>query len=70
MPIHPFAQASLAILRNKARLVVLRDEVVQVVVCFQNDVAASTAIASAWPTLRPILLTLKCHAAFAAVARP
>src|SRR5207249_7377475 len=44
--VHPFAQAVLAGLGEEPRLVELRDEIVQVVVGLQNDVAPAPAIAA------------------------
>ena len=70
MAVHAFAQAELAVLRDEARLVVLGDEVVQVVVGFEDDVAAAPAVAAAGPALGPILLALEGDAPFAAVAGP
>jgi len=59
MAVHAFAQASLAILGNQARLVVLRDEIVQVMVRFHDDITAASAITAAGTSLGPILLTLE-----------
>ena len=70
MAVHAIAHAESAILRDEARLVILGDEVVQVVVGFEDDVAAAPAVAAAGPALGTILLALEGDAAFAAVAGP
>ncbi len=57
-----------AVLRDELRLIILGDEVVQVVVGFEDDIAAAPAVAAAGAALGAILLALERHAAFAAVA--
>jgi len=57
-----------AFLGNQARLVVLRDEIVQIVIRFENHVPAAAAVAAAGPALGTIFLTLKGNTAFAAMA--
>src|SRR5262245_28901759 len=70
MTVHALAQAALPFLSNQTRLIILRDEVIQVVVGLQNHIASATAIATAGSSLGTILLSLERHAAFAAMARP
>ena len=53
MAVHPFAQAVLAFLREESRLVILRDEIVQIVVGLQNDVAPAPAIAAGGAAFGP-----------------
>jgi len=65
--IHALAHASLATLRDKARLIILRDEIVEVVVGLQNHAAAASAVAAARPTLGDVGLAMERDAAFAAV---
>jgi hypothetical protein len=40
----------------------LRDEIVQIMIGFQNHIPASAAVAAAWAALRPVFLALKCDA--------
>ena len=68
MPIHPVAHAELTILSEQARLIILRDQVIQVVVGFENHIAAASAITSARSTFGTILFALECDAPFAAMA--
>ena len=68
--VHAFAQAHYAVLRQQAGLIILGDEVVEVVIGFQDHLAAAAAVAAARPPLRAIFLTLEGDAALAAVARP
>ena len=70
MPVHPLAEACLTILCDQTRLVILPNEIVQVVVCFEDDIAAASAVAAARSAFRTILLALKSDAALAAVSRP
>ena len=53
MTVHSFAHAGFTGLGNQARREKLRDEVVEVVVGLENDVAAASAVAAAgaafWP---------------------
>ena len=70
MAVHAIAHAELAVLRNEARLVVLGNEVVQVVVGFEDDARATPAVTATRPALGTILLTLESDATFAAVAGP
>ena len=66
--IHAFAQAHGAVLCNQARLIILRDEIVKVVVGFQDHLAAAAAVAAAGSSLGTILLALERHATLAAMA--
>ena len=68
MAIHAFAHAALALRRDEAGLIILRDEIVQVVVSLENDIATPPAIAAARPALGDVGLAMKRHAALAAVA--
>jgi len=51
-------------------LIVLRDEIIEIVIRFQNHVTAAAAIAAARPALGNIFLALKGHTTFAAMAGP
>ncbi len=66
--IHAFAQAGIAGFGDEARDVELADEVVQVVVGLENDVAAAAAVAAAGATLGDVGLAMEGDGAFAAVA--
>jgi hypothetical protein len=68
MAVHAITHAESAVRRDEARLIVLGDEVVQVMVGYENDAAAATAVAAARPSLGAILLALEGDTAFAAVA--
>ena len=70
MAVHAIAHAESAVLRDEARLIILGDEIVQVVVGFEDHVAAAPAVAAAGSALRTILLALEGDAPFAAVAGP
>jgi hypothetical protein len=67
--IHALAQAVLAVLGDEARLIILRDEIVQVVVGLEDDAAAAPAVAAARPALGHEGLAMERDAAFAAVSR-
>ena len=67
MAVHPFAQAVLAVLREESRLVILRDEIVQVVVGLQNDVAPAPAIAAGGPAFGAERFTEESDTALATV---
>jgi len=67
MTVHAFSEAGFAILREQARLIILSDEIVQVVIGFEDHVATAPAVATAGPAFGPVFLTLKRDAAFAAV---
>jgi hypothetical protein len=67
MTIHAFAQAGLAILRDDAWVVVLRDEIVQIVVRLKEHIAAAPAVAAIWATFGTILLTPESNATFSPV---
>jgi hypothetical protein len=67
MAIHALAQPALAVLGEKARLIILRDEVVEIVVGFENDIASAAAIAAAGSALGPVFLALESDAPFPAV---
>jgi hypothetical protein len=54
---------------NEARLIILRDEIVQVVVGLKDDAAAAPAVAAARPALGHEGFAMKRDAAFAAVPR-
>src|SRR5205085_11681676 len=66
--VHPFTQTSFAVGRDEAWLKILGDEIIQVVVSFQDNVAAAAAVAATGPALGAIFLPLKGHATLAAVA--
>jgi predicted neutral ceramidase superfamily lipid hydrolase len=68
MSVHAFAHAEFAILREQSRLVILRDEIVEVVVRLQNHVTALPAVASVRTSFGTILLAPESHAALAAAA--
>src|SRR5579884_446986 len=67
MPVHPFAHARLACLGDEPRRVILRDEIVQVVVGLQNDIAAASAVAAAGPALGDEGFAMERDAALAAM---
>src|SRR5579862_194231 len=69
MAIHAFAQAHFAVFRDEFGLVVLRDEIVQIVIGFEDHVAATPAIAAAGAAFGTILLARESHAASATVTR-
>src|SRR6187399_2805701 len=69
MAIHAFSHAALSNLRNQPRLVILRDQIVQVVVGLQNHAATATAVAAARTALRNISLAMESHRAFPTVSR-
>lgn len=46
MPVHPFAHAELATLGEQAGLIELGDEVVEVVIRFEDHVATTSTIAT------------------------
>jgi len=69
MAIHAFPHAELTVLGKQSRLIILRDEIIEVVVRLQNHVAPAPAITAVRPALGTILLAPESHAAFAAVAR-
>jgi hypothetical protein len=68
--VHAFALPGLAVLGNEPRLVILRDEIVQVVIGLQDYVATTSTIAATGSAFGPILLALERHAALAAVPGP
>src|SRR5438552_18353776 len=68
MAIHSLAEASLAILCNQARLIILRDQIVQVMIGFEDPLAATAAITTAGSTFGTILLSLKGDAPFTPVS--
>ena len=68
MAVHALVHAGLAALGDQARGVKLGDEVVQVVVGQENDVAAPPSIAAARAALGDESLAVKGDAALAAVA--
>src|SRR5207244_5160678 len=70
MAVHAFAQTGLAVLGDEPRLVILRDEIVQVMIRFQDHVTATSAIAATGSAFWTILLALEGDAAFAAVSSP
>jgi hypothetical protein len=67
--IHPLSQTALAFFGYQARLVILSDEIIEIMIGFENDITATPAIPSAGTAFGPIFLTLKCDAAFAAMSR-
>jgi len=66
--IHALAEAELTFLGDQARLIILGDEIIQVVVGQEDDVAASAAVAAAGAAFGPKLLALEGDAASPAVA--
>src|SRR5262249_17383064 len=50
--------------------IILRDEIVEIVVGLENDVASAPAVAAAGAALGSVLLALERDAAFSAVPRP
>ena len=68
--VHAFAQAGFADLCDEARLIILRDKVVEVVVGLQNHAAAAPAVAAAGAALGDVSLAMERDTAFAAVSRP
>ena len=66
--IHSFAHSRFSSLCDQARVVKLRDQIVQVVVGFENDVAAATTIAAARPAFRDKRFAMEGHAPFATMA--
>src|SRR5687767_5683321 len=65
--IHPFAHPALAVLGDEAGLIKLRNEIIEIVVGLKNDVAATTAVATAGPAFGHKRFPMKRHGAFAAV---
>jgi hypothetical protein len=65
--IHSLAQTAFAILRDQPRLVILPDEVIQVMISFEDYLPASTSISATRAAFWAILLALKSDAPFAAV---
>ena len=65
--IHAFAETGVAVLGDEARLIILGDQVVQVVIRLEDDIAAAPAVAAAWPAFGPILLALERDASLPAV---
>jgi hypothetical protein len=65
--VHALAHAGFAFRRDEARLIILRDEIVQVVVGLQNHAAAAPAVAAAGAALGDVGLAMERDAAFAAV---
>ena len=70
MAIHALPESELAVLGDEARLIVLANKIVQVVVAFEDDVPAAPAVAAAGAALGTILLALESDAPLAAVAGP
>ena len=70
MAVHALAQAGLADLGDEARLIILGDEVIEVVVGLQNHAAAAPAVAAAGPALGDEGFAMERDTAFAAVPRP
>src|SRR4051794_35921709 len=70
VPIHALPQSALSVLCNQPWLVVLGDQIVQIVVRFQYDIAPATTVSPAGPAFRPVFLPLKRYAAFPSVTRP
>ena len=68
MAVHAFTESALAFWRNQARLIILSDKIIEVVVGFQDYIGATAAVAAAGPALGTILLPLKSNAPFAAMA--
>ena len=68
MAVHAFAHPALALLGDEARLVVLIDEVVQIVIGLENHVTASPAIAAAGAAFGPGGFAMEGDAALAAAA--
>jgi len=66
--IHAFAETGFTALGEEARLEMLGDEVVEIVIGLQDDIAAATAVAAAGTTLGAIGFTEKGHTAFTPMA--
>src|SRR5205823_6234856 len=66
--VHAFAHAVLTVLRKEPRLVVLRDEVVQVMVRLQNHVAAVPAVTAGRAAFGPERFPEEGHTTFPAMA--
>jgi hypothetical protein len=67
MAIHPFSQTGFAFFGDQARLIILGDEVVQIMIGFEDDISAASAIAAAGAALGPIFFALERNATFAAM---
>jgi hypothetical protein len=67
MTIHAFTHAGFAFLRNEPRLIILRDEVIQVVIRLQNHAAAAPTVAAAGAALGNVRFAMERDATFAAV---
>jgi hypothetical protein len=57
----------LAVLGYEARLIILSDEIVEVVIRFKDDIPAAPAITPAWTALGPEFFALKSDTPPAAV---
>src|SRR5437660_638833 len=68
VPVHAFAHARFAGFGDEARRVKLGDQIVQVMVRLQDDVAATAAVAAAGAALGDKSFAMKRDAAFAAMA--
>ena len=66
--IHAFAEAGFTSLGEEARLEMLGDEVIEIVIGLEDDIAAATAVATTGATLGAIGFAEKGHATFAAMA--
>src|SRR5579872_7499146 len=66
--IHSFAHSRLTILSDQAGCVELGNQVVEIMVGLQNDVAAAAAVAAARAALWTKLFARKRHATFSAMA--
>jgi hypothetical protein len=68
MAVHAFAHAGIAFLGDEAGDIILLDEVIEIVVCAEDDAAAATAVAAAGTAFRDVGFAMERDAAFATVA--
>ena len=67
LPIHSLAHPILAVLGYEARLIILADQVIQVVIGLKDHLATPSAVAPAGTAFGDESLPMKGHAAFAAM---
>ena len=67
MPVHSFAETLLSIFGNEPRLIILRNQIVEIVICFENDLATAAAVPAIGPAFRTILLATEGNTTFSAV---
>jgi hypothetical protein len=68
--IHAFAEAGFTSLGEQARLEMLGDEVIEIVIGLEDDIAAATAVAATGATLGAVRFAEKCHATLTPMAGP